>query len=213
MKKLSVVIILLLLVSNINAQFKDQNFKKNELSLEYGAFTLPDMFEFSGMLFKALIGGYEWGEKYKGFNPVERDGNNVGCFSLSYNRFINERFALGVSISYQGIGSQYVYNINDTIYQPSWVKQYYSILINARFNYLNLEYLKMYGNLGVGVCLNKNTYLNRPPGFDAMIFDFGTTFGFQFSPVCLQIGKNFGGLLEIGFGDKGAFRAGVFGKF
>lgn len=213
MKKLLCLIIFTGLFVQASAQFSDPELKKNEISLNYGIITLPDMFEFTGNTIKAIFGFHVWAEKYRGQNPSDRNINDVGCFTLGYNRFFNDRLSLGLSVSYQGIGYQYIYNINDTIYNPSWQTRYYTAMLNLKYNYLNFEYFRMYFNLGIGGTLYHSVYIDRPADFNAITTGSGGLLAFQFTPVGLQVGKRFGGFLEFGLGSRGTIQAGLYGRF
>jgi len=213
MKKLVLLFIFLTAFILSNAQFSDPKYKKNELSLGYGVITMPDVYEFSTTVFSALTGLSTFVSKYHGHDPVNNESSDLGCIDLSYNRYLGEKFALGVSISFQAIANINTYSFLDSTFKIAWQNNYYSIMVNGKYNYLKFEYIQMYLTLGAGICIARSEYLEKPGDYNTPLYDAKPFLAFQFSPVGIQFGKNLGGFVEFGFGYKGTVRGGLFVKF
>ena len=213
MKKFVFLFVFLTAFVLSNAQFKDPNYKKNEFTLGYGVITMPNAYEFSTSIFSALTGLSHFVSKYHGHDAINNESSDMGCVDLSYSRYFGEKFALGLSVSFQAISNINTYSFQDSTFKIAWQNNYYSIMLNGKYNYLKYEYFQMYLTLGAGVCIARSQYLEKPGDYETPLYDAKPFFAFQFSPVGIQFGKNIGGFFEFGFGYKGTVRGGLFVKF
>ena len=147
---------------------------------------------------------------YEGYNDaLYAYGNrtNVGAFNISYMYNPLKWLAMGASFSYHS-SAQRVYERTTEKLLDSNRNSSYSLVLKARFVYLNREWIRLYGNIGMGIGINH--YENVP-------YYYGyarTYFTGQFTPFGLEVGKNLFGYFEpIGLGSLGMYCVGIGYKF
>ena len=135
--------------------------------------------------------------KYSAFTP-----------SVGYKYWFNKRIGLGAHFAFDWNSVKVIhrpdiigdYHNADTVIHKRY---FYTIAIDATFNYMYKPACQLYGNIGMGVTLvsfanNKETGLRQFPFFNMHI-----------SPIGVRFGKMVGGFVELGWGYKGFINAGL----
>lgn len=185
MKKLICASMALLLV--LSAYGQD---KKNEISMTYSQFTVPQFgYIFGGVFGIMLTGGY-----FDFENPVM-----PGCLGVEYNHWVNNWFGYGGSLlgeymtadtySKDSSGNK----TKDGVYNLGYV----SVMPTVRFRWFNNPHFGMYSKLGAGVGLG-------------ITDECKLTFAAQISPVCMDFGgESLRGFMELGVGMQGILAVGI----
>jgi hypothetical protein len=147
---------------------------------------------------------------------VELSGDNAkfphyygivsGSYGYHFNKWFTLRGTVGVDMS------KFDFARGDGT--PTGKLSFNSVKIGveAEFDYLNAEWVKVYGYVGGVVSLNIASYYDQINNEKkpAIMFPLGSG---QFTPVGLAVGKKFGAFAELGFGYNGIFRGGLYYKF
>ncbi|MCM1022047.1 MAG: porin family protein [Muribaculum sp.] len=125
-------------------------------------------------------------------------GSSVNTAWGALNAGINFRIAPNL-----WIGPSYTFSSTTRKHNDDNHFYYHAIMLNGRYNYYRNSIVTMYGKLGLGTIITHETWPDDSKNYGH--------FGFQFSPVCAQVGINntltmFG---ELGFGAQGLLQVGL----
>lgn len=167
-----------------------QQLKKNEISVEYSQFTIPQaVYLFGGIMGTAFTLGHFMFDNSK----------FTGAFAIEYNHIVNDWFSFGEFVSYEYMTSD-TYNIDsegNKVKTGDFTMSVGTILPAAHFHWFRNPGFGMYSKIGIGLGM--------------MFSDDNSLFpAFQVSPVCIEFGNgSVKGLTELGFGTQGIVTIGV----
>ena len=154
------------------------------------------------------------GTIFTGGHLVQPDSYQILTPFIGYRHWITKRFGLGGTFAYD-VNSVKVYNGTDEnrSAQMKKINRYYmTFAVEPTFNYIQKPSFQLYGSLGVGATI---------VSFENTTFDDGTNadvsrlpyVNAHITPIGMRFGKDFGGFMEIGYGYKGIFNAGISYRF
>ena len=184
MKKILAILLSILLSISLYSQ------PKNEISVEYGQFTVTQFaYTMGGVLGVAFSLGH--------FNF--ENTLFLGSIGVGYDHYVNNWFGFGGNI-YIDYATSDTYTTNsdgEKVYGDKFNLGVISIMPNCKFRWFNKEHFGMYSKLGAGVGIGF-------PNQDGVIPVF------QVSPVCLEFGnQKIRGITEIGLGMQGIINIGI----
>lgn len=188
MNRRSAVISLLVLFGTLRVQAQTP---RSEVQVGYGLGSATLLIEgIADVLASALVPG--------SIRSVNRTG--TGPFIVGYNRYVSERFSVGVQGSY--INSNATYTTTSGEFKGS--NRYLTALLRGDYRWLNRG-VQMYSGLGLG-----GSYLTSDVGGKS---DNSLGFAFQVNALGVRVGKRVGAFAEVGFGFNGIVTVGVSAKF
>ena len=116
-----------------------------------------------------------------------------------------------------GVGAIGVYTkmTEDAIFRGNKVGEtsisYVTVMPAVKFNWLRKEYWGMYSKVGAGMTFEKKTEKEIETGETKSKTD--TFFNMQVTALGVEVGKQFCGFAELGFGEQGTVLAGIRYKF
>lgn len=170
-------------------------FSPNEISLNYGRFSLPGI---------AMTLGASLGIAFS-FGLAKLDKfYSTGAIGLDYFHYFNKNFAVGGSAVFENFHFSWATkNGEDENGDPAYESgqpndvPFFGILPGIKWRWLYRPHFGMYTKAGVGAMIQGN---------DAS----SISFIFQLSPVGMEFGsERVRGFLEVGFGVQGMFVGGI----
>jgi hypothetical protein len=238
MKKNIILIVLMLsfLTTNVNAQKLNQPEWRHEIEVGYGQVNWQQ----TKMLFSQLIvimgswGGVSFGNNHW-------IGDFYASYGYSFNKTLTLRTTFSVDRINYGYFNRYL-NLEQAHAVGSDTSGHFNVGkmsattlgldVDLEVNYINRKWVKFYGLVGVGADLLLIKYVpyNNAPFVEGQpnsqggnytynnIYGNSTTafipfFNFQISPLCLKVGRQIGGFLELGYGYRGLISGGLYCKF
>ncbi|WP_223605528.1 hypothetical protein [Chryseobacterium sp. OSA05B] len=131
---------------------------------------------------------------------------SLGALALSYYMPVNNgRLMLGASAVFDRLDADIV---NRSTNKKESKKSITAITVagEGKYKYTNNPQFNIYGLVGVGYTFGNASYDTNPTIEDNANYNH---FNFQFSPLGLEYGTDFKGILELGIGYKGIASAGV----
>lgn len=188
MNRHSALVLFLVLLGILHAQAQSP---RNELQVGYGVGSATLLIEgIADVLASALVPG--------SIRSVDRTG--TGPFIVGYNRYVSERFSVGLQGSY--ITSDASYTTTSGEFKGS--NRYLTALLRGDYRWLNRG-VQLYSGLGVG-----GSYLTSDVGGKS---DNSLGVAFQVNALGVRVGKRVGAFAEAGFGFNGILTLGVSAKF
>lgn len=127
------------------------------------------------------------------------------CFELSYYYAFRQWFLLGAEAGYSYLGYNSNYVADGSHYQ-TYGEHILTVMLSARFQYINKKYFGLYQNLAFGIGMY----------FDTMNADLQFVLplpAFQFNLLGMRFGNKVYGTLELGIGAKGFANIGIGTRF
>lgn len=197
LKSIVGIIVCFILLLNI-AQAKVYSscpYPQHEIGVSYGYMSIDQLAvrlgsEFAGHLILPIFSGNEFqNEKYRSIGPV----------SVNYKYFFKERLSVGGSLVYSKTHLTY-----DDLIGNHYSDTYHAVTLLPKFDFYYVRNPKfaLYGNVGLGVTIFKATD-------DQDYNDRAASFAFQVTPIAMRVGRDFGFVLEFGFGSQGFVNGGV----
>jgi opacity protein-like surface antigen len=183
------------------AQFAASQEHFNEISINYGIATTDDVSTAFGNIFEDIV--------YDIFgDSTQHNNSSTGVFLLTYQHQFSKIISAGPVFGFELLETDVTYNDKTigTIKHNS-----FTLGIEGRVDYLNREYFGMYLGLGVGATLIK--VKSSSDDTDAADVDPNSHFNFHVTALGFRIGKQFGGIAELGYGYRGIANAGLFYRF
>lgn len=133
----------------------------------------------------------------------------AGAANIGYMHNIKKWLSVGATFSHHG-NYRKIYNRIDQSLVGKKNFQSFSLTGMVRFNYLNKEWVRLYGQVGLGLgVFSEENYLGDNDYSETLPYITG-----QFTPFGLQVGKAFYGFCEVvGFGSNGFCVTGIGYKF
>jgi hypothetical protein len=190
---LSAIAALLFVSSTASAQEH-----KNEISLSYGVGTETDIASFYADILTAI------------FN-VRADETTFGSANLNYTYCLNKTIGIGATFSY----ARYTCKLLDSDGNDDGSRQktnYFTVMPTIKANWLHKKIVTLYSRAGAGLIIGhtKNIDKSSNPQETTSTDYF---FGFQLSPIGVEVGRACCGFAEAGFGQEGILQLGVRYKF
>lgn len=187
---------LLLLCTFLYFAAANAQYKKHEIEIGIGIWNLNEVTNIASTI---TVPSVPTGTMMEG-------GKSFGSIHVNYKYRLHERISAGGTFAYDYSSANAVLN-----HYPigSFNMTHYTLAAEADYTYLNFKYFKMYALAGIGGTLYDMDYMD---GVNSNKDDDNTSlhFTFQLTPIGLKFGDTFGGFLEIGFGYRGIFNAGLF---
>jgi len=195
MKKLAILLVLMLSISGLNAQFA--SYDRNDIMVTYGFFS-PDQF--------MNVESTMLDEQFEDKRYVRDNFSSMGNIFLSY-RHINraETLFLGFSLGYSKNKSE-IYYVGQ--FAGDLERTFYTLAFEANYRYVNKGLIQVYSGAGIGVTYGQET-------LSATAFHPQESSGnlmrlaYQFNVVGVRIGKRIAGVAEFGYGYKGIVNLGL----
>ncbi|MGL4853538.1 MAG: outer membrane beta-barrel protein [Phocaeicola sp.] len=160
--------------------------QKHEISISYG---IPTSMDVENSLANGFIG----------VSGLDLDESFSGSFNLEYMYRLNEKIAVGAIVSYE----------HASIKSVDFKEDFISVLPAFKMNWVNKELFRFYSKVAAGVTIDKASIeVNSQKESDTDL-----KFGYQVSPIGLEVGKELNGFLELGYGVQGIANIGVRFKF
>ncbi|GHV37406.1 hypothetical protein FACS1894178_9190 [Bacteroidia bacterium] len=209
MKKIIACVMTVVMIVT-TSQVKAQDYK-HEFNLGYGYYTSSQLF--SGLAMAMVTIG--------SIGQIQmRNPHFYGSFGLSYAYHFNNVVAIR-PVFRADISTYEVWRTNNGSYQDiqSVGLLHYTSLgagLEMEIDYINREWVKLYGYLGVIATFNLTGYKANEYGQTTGATSgtgFFPFFNAHITPIGVAFGKKFGGFAELGVGYNGLVRAGLYYKF
>ncbi len=187
MKLLTKLLTAILILTAVNINCYSQ---KNEISVEYSQFTVPQgAYLFGGVMGIAFTAGH-----FSFENTVM-----TGALAVEYNRTVNNWFGYGGLTSIEYMTSDTYSTDSDGNKTKNGVFNLgaFTLMPTTHFTWFRHPHFGMYSKIGAGVGLAFSSETSVFPAF-------------QLSPVCMEFGGDkYKGIFELGFGMQGIATLGV----
>lgn len=137
------------------------------------------------------------------------DDKKRSGFYLSYKYRFNQRWSAGTTLNYKQLTEKKASNAIDAKYSQN----FYGLNLEAQYYYLNKTYFRMYILGGVGIYTCKESLRKIKNANKDRTTDHTTSFTYQISPLCFEVGTDLGLRMEYGYGYKGIGSIGVYTRF
>lgn len=170
------------------AQAQDKG--KGELNATLGIYPVEDLLTTT---FLILLGDlFDAHEGRDASNPV---------FFLTYKYHVSERFAIGGTTGYNRNSKSW-----DHYNRDGWQQRTLTSAMEGTFYWLNRPGVDLYSTAGAGFFARNRAYYETQK-----TTDLGPTM--YIAPLGVRFGKDFGCFIEMGYGYKGIFNAGLSARF
>lgn len=208
MRKIVFVILTVWLTAGLSlpaaAQEHRRGSGKNEIRIGYGMLAAPGVVD----SYSDIMADFapESGIAYT-------DESRSGAFYLSYRRQLLPRIMLGVTLGYERVKKSYVFAMDGAPWMVGGKNDYLTVMADLQSRYLQVPsgILTLYWSVSIGAGFHKqklSDFNYGPAKYDE------TRFAYQVTPLGMTLGlKRFGAFAEVGFGYKGIFQFGLYGRF
>lgn len=204
MKKLSLLTLLLIVMFCHSAKAQDE---KNEFHLNWspGFFGYQFFYELSVDIIDDIF------SSIGSDNDTDETYGGTGIIRLGYDRFITDRFAIGLDGSYVSytISKEYQKD-GESLRKVKWRDSFISVLARANYYYVKKENVSMYSGLMAGVSFTQSKTISGLPEVE---LGENTLFAFHVNAFGIRWGRALGFSLEAGFGYNGILNAGMNYRF
>lgn len=189
-KLLSILTAFLLFSTTVTAQENSKkDFKRHEVSLGYGIIPISEFGSFLGALIITPA------EVFAG-NGI-RSIKSTGAINMDYSYHFTKMVAISGNVSYSQSKCS-IYNKTTDAFIKDVKINFFTALVGAKFDWINLEHFALYSRFSAGVT----------------VVDDIACFMIHGSPVGLEGGASFlRAYLELGFGQNGIISFGIRGRF
>lgn len=196
MKRNIVLFLAMIVLQQVYAQ-------KSELSVSYGIPTNKNLNTTIGDAFNsALIGGL--------LNSAVDNESFTGAFNLEYMYRLDTRWAVGVDLGYEHSSSDLKV---DKAVVAKIKDSYLTAMVGAKYYWANGEKFRVYAKVAIGVSITKEKITNAEKEDYSKDAENDTDVAYQVSPIAFEVGKNYCGFLELGYGNQGIAQIGVRVRF
>lgn len=201
MKKLSLLIFILFLSSNIYSQNLKIKNPKSEVSFGYGLLSIQEV----GTEFGIGLMTYAF-DFFSDSSDVDAP---VGPVMLRFNSFVSSNISVGATGSYTNIK---IKNLSTT--DPKDVStfdiKFYTLIGHVNLNYFPKNIVQLYSGISLGFtyATAKATSTYTKPYNNG-----GTTMAYHVNALGIRVGRDVGGFLELGLGYNGIINGGFSVKF
>lgn len=199
MKKFMIMVAAALMtVMSVNAQSEDL---KNEISVSYGAGSLSQIGDGIGESFGLIITNTEFD-----------DGFILGPISVEYYRHLNNpRLAIGGIVSYSKWDSDILTKGSNQEKVGERKRNYLAVMPAIKWYWVNNNSFGLYSKAAAGIAFLSSSDKELKTGQTKD--ESSTIFMFQCSLLGAEVGKQFRGFAELGFGHQGFAQIGLRYKF
>ncbi|WP_455628967.1 hypothetical protein [Parabacteroides chinchillae] len=198
MKRFLLLLTVLFAVSVNKGMAEDWTDLQHEVSFSYGALPVFD-----------LLNYYE-----NHFDPSEQsvnlydDKGKFGSFNISYLFFPDENWGIGLIYSYNN-SDKYILNGSKPI--GNFSNSFHTIAPSFKYNWFNSDFVTLYSRVNVGISLatTKVSFYDEQEHQTTEKTKVTPFFMYQASPIGLELGRQFAGFVEAGFGHMGTVVAGL----
>lgn len=192
-RKLSLTIIAVLAVIGTKAQtqtqFQDDWFlsPRNEITLSYGLVSINDFSNIMNNFFPSV---------------GKIDGRPIwatGSINLGYMYQLYDNLSVGGIFGYSG-------NMGNMTERGAVIKNFFSIMPQAKYEWYRRGKIKLYSRLAAGVLV---VSINNASGNTDIPDKTAASFTFQASPIGIEIGRYVAFFAEAGFGATGVLTMGI----
>ncbi len=135
--------------------------------------------------------------------------NGAPAVNISYLYNMKKWLALGATFSFH-LASQDIYNKLTDEWEESNIYGSYSLIFKAKFIYLNREWVRLYGEAGIGVGMSNTHSIGYGYGDNSMRIHFAG----NLSPFGVEVGKKlYGYVMPTNISSNGVFIFGLGYKF
>ena len=126
---------------------------------------------------------------------------------ITFRHYVTNGIAVGVTAGMQDIFGSSMYENNFGRQMPfTYSQMNTTIAAEILWLYCSRRDIQVYGTLGAGITQWREYDLDQD---NTRFVESGEKFGFQFSPLCLRVGRALGAFAEFGVGYKGLFNGGL----
>jgi len=199
MKKIRKLLITAMIICITQFAFSQEHF--NEISLNYGIATTDDVSTAFGTIFEDIV--------YDMFgDSTQYNNSSTGVFLFTYQHQFSKVISAGPVFGFEMLETDVTYN-DVTI--GTIKHNTFTLGIEGRVDYLNKEYFGMYLGLGIGATLIK--VKSSSDETDTGDIDPNSHFNFHITALGFRVGKQFGGIAELGYGYRGLANVGLYYRF
>ena len=121
---------------------------------------------------------------------------------VGYKYWFNKRVGLGLHYAFDATSVKVIHHHDGIANEDIYKRYFHTLAMEFGVNYVNKPVFQLYGNMGLGVTIvnfsKNNVGLGRAPYPNL-----------NFVPLGMRFGKDIAGFVEIGWGYKGFFNAGL----
>lgn len=178
-------------------------FRKTELVISYGAYSIPDISFELGAFEKVFIHG-DFSKDSVRFS----DASSSGSISAGYHRYLGKIVAIGFSATINAIRHSIEFD-RETSFRSSATVVSFMPAIN--FHYIRTNLFSVYGGGSAGVA----AWIYATDYTDNSLNSSGIKWmlAYQLTLIGMRVGKDVGGFVEMGCGYQGMVKAGLSLKF
>ena len=186
------------------AQERGRSSRNNEVRIGYGLMAAPSVVD----SYSDILADFapESGIAYT-------DESGSGAIYFSYRHRLLPRIMLGVTLGYEQVKKSYVFAMEGAPRMVGGKNDYLTVMADLQSRYLQVPsgILSLYWSVSIGAGFQKQKLSD---------FEYGSTkydetrFAYQVTPLGMTLGlRSFGAFAEVGFGYKGIFQFGLYGRF
>lgn len=196
------VLAITLLGMTVNAQ-ESVPFKKNELVISYGAYSIPDI-SFELRIFEKVFINDIFSKDSVRYSDI----SSSGTISAGYHRYLGKIVAIGFSATIDFIGHSIEFD-KETSFRSSAIVV--SVMPAINFHYIRKNLFSVYGGGSAGAVawIYTTDYTNNSLNASGVKW----LFAYQLTLIGMRVGKDVGGFIEMGCGYQGMVKAGLSLKF
>ena len=191
--------LILVITGDIFAQDRNrENF--NRVTLTYGVFTAPRIFNFSSEVLTN-----------QNFDIIDEEfdtniSSSSGAIFFDYHIMLTRKINVGVAAGYEKIVKDVI--INDELIGEVNDK-YFSLMGEVEYNYISRDILQVFSGISGGL-----TFRNENATIDDNEETAKTSFvSYHFDIIGIRLGRSFGAFAKLGFGFKGLLNGGISYEF
>ena len=178
---------LILLATLLTGSYAQGRYGDNEVSLSYGQLTTGQGLYVFVDVFAVIF-------SLGNFNPGTPF--STGEVILSYNKYVNDTFGVGLSASYEYMGGIRKDASEDETANLNL--NFISLMPTMNISWFNYPHVGMYSKIGLGA-----TLMTTPSETNLLP-------SFQLNPICCDFGNDsWRGFIELGLGTQGVVQLGV----
>ena len=203
MKKAVLLVPAIMMLSIISPAQESVPFKKNELVISYGVYSIPDISFELGIFDKVFINNVFSRDSVR-YCDVTSSGN----ITAGYHRYLGKVVAIGVLATIDAIRHSVEFD-KQTSFRSSGIV--ISVMPAINFHYIRTSLFSVYGGGSAGAVAWIYTTDFTDNSLNASGIKW--TFAYQLTLIGMRVGKDVGGFIEMGCGYQGMVKAGLTLKF
>ena len=203
MKKAGLLALAIMMLGMIlNAQ-ESVPYKKNELVISYGVYSIPDFSFELGIFNKVFIH-----DDFSRDSARYYDVSSSGTITAGYHRYLGKIVAVGVLATIDAIRHTVEFDKETSFRSSATVV---SLMPAINFHYIRTSLFSVYGGGSAGAVAWIYTTDYTDNSLNASGIKW--MFAYQLTLIGMRVGKEVGGFIEMGCGYQGMVKAGLSLKF